>query len=95
MTNIDKDCAGCQAPFGACIEEDCDCFRCPERYRCTSDDDCKRSVWRTPIEIKGDFRPLRGMEIDDFRRYLYSRAACEARKPSDIRRHMPGIPGWE
>jgi hypothetical protein len=31
---------------------------------------------------------------DDMRRYLYRNVACEARKASDIARHLPNIPGW-
>ena len=30
----------------------------------------------------------------DMRRYLYRNVACEARKISDIARHMPDVPGW-
>ncbi|MCK9591435.1 MAG: hypothetical protein M0Q91_05430 [Methanoregula sp.] len=32
--------------------------------------------------------------IDEMRRYLYRNVACEARKISDIQRHMPQVPGW-
>jgi len=32
--------------------------------------------------------------LADLRRYLYRNVACEARKLSDIARHMPQIPGW-
>lgn len=32
--------------------------------------------------------------IDEWRRYLYRNVACEARKISDIARHMPDLSGW-
>ena len=32
--------------------------------------------------------------IFEMRRYLYRNVACEARKLSDIARHMPDVPGW-
>jgi len=28
------------------------------------------------------------------RRYLYRNVACEARKASDIAKHLPDVPGW-
>jgi len=31
---------------------------------------------------------------EEMRRYLYRNVACEARKISDIARHMPDLPGW-
>jgi hypothetical protein len=30
----------------------------------------------------------------DMRRFLFRNVACEARKLSDIARHMPDLPGW-
>ncbi len=32
--------------------------------------------------------------FEELRRFLYRNVACEARKSSDIARHIPQIPGW-
>jgi len=32
--------------------------------------------------------------LEEMRRYLFRNVACEARKLSDIARHMPDVPGW-
>jgi hypothetical protein len=33
--------------------------------------------------------------IAEWRRYLYRNVACEARKTSDLYRHIPNLPGWD
>ena len=91
----DNNCTGCEH----CDEGEafCDLDTVDDGEPCTSEIPC---VFCEFIASEG-FRLFPGLVgecktkvREEMRRYLYRNVACEARKLSDIARHIPDVRGW-
>ena len=55
---------------------------------------CKDCLTGLSFETASDCSECVSRYVADMRRYLYRNVACEARKTSDIARHVPDLPRW-
>ena len=83
----DNNCTGCEY----CIEGEAFCdLETPQGHIPL----CKDCPIRLSLETALDCSECISRYMADMRRYLYRNVACEARKTSDIVKHVPNLPRW-